>query len=142
MEKEQATVKRENFSRKRSAILKVLKDTECHPTADWVYAQLKPKYPNLSLGTVYRNLKKFCIDGKAASVGVINGQEHFDGCLEPHTHFTCEKCGDVFDVHETFFSDDALEKLSKSFNHNFSSVDVMFKGVCKKCEEGLCEQPA
>ena len=52
--------KRENFSRKRMAILSALQETTVHPTADWVYAKLKPRYPNLSLGTVYRNLKKFC----------------------------------------------------------------------------------
>ena len=57
--------KRENFSRKRTAILNALQETDVHPTADWVYAQLKPRYPNLSLGTVYRNLKKFCENGKA-----------------------------------------------------------------------------
>ena len=49
--------KRENFSRKRMAILSALQETTVHPTADWVYAKLKPRYPNLSLGTVYRNLK-------------------------------------------------------------------------------------
>ena len=78
--------KRENFSRKRTAILNALQETDVHPTADWVYAQLKPRYPNLSLGTVYRNLKKFCENGKAVSVGVINGQEHFDGNVKPHAH--------------------------------------------------------
>ena len=75
--------KRENFSRKRMAILEALQGTTVHPTADWVFSQLKPKYPDLSLGTVYRNLKKFCETGKAASVGVINGQEHFDGNTAP-----------------------------------------------------------
>ena len=75
--------KRENFSRKRMAILEALQGTTVHPTADWVFSQLKPKYPDLSLGTVYRNLKKFCETGKAASVGVINGQEHFDGLNRP-----------------------------------------------------------
>ena len=47
-----------NFSRKRMAILNTLQETTLHPTADWVYARLKPRYPDLSLGTVYRNLKK------------------------------------------------------------------------------------
>ena len=80
------------------AILSALQETTVHPTADWVYAKLKPRYPNLSLGTVYRNLKKFCETGKAVSVGVINGQEHFDGRVEPHAHFVCKRCGAVLDV--------------------------------------------
>ena len=69
---------RENFSRKREAIYQTVCDTKVHPTAEWVYEALKPVYPDLSLGTVYRNLKKFCESGKIRRVGVINGQEHFD----------------------------------------------------------------
>lgn len=86
------------------AILSALQETTVHPTADWVYAKLKPRYPNLSLGTVYRNLKKFCETGKAVSVGVINGQEHFDGRVEPHAHFVCKRCGAVLDVPRSFSS--------------------------------------
>ena len=48
---------RENFSRKREAIYQTVCDTKVHPTAEWVYEALKPVYPDLSLGTVYRNLK-------------------------------------------------------------------------------------
>jgi len=44
------------FSKKREAILNVIRDTDCHPSAEWVYQQLKPTHPDLSLGTVYRNL--------------------------------------------------------------------------------------
>ena len=52
-----ATAKK--FSRKREAILTCLHGTTCHPTAEWVYQQLKPQFPDLSLGTVYRNLAAF-----------------------------------------------------------------------------------
>lgn len=127
------TEKRENFSRKRSAILKALQSTDCHPTADWVYAQLKPKYPNLSLGTVYRNLKKFCESGRAISVGVINGQEHFDGDIDPHSHMICEKCGSVLDIPESFFNEEQLKALSEIYGHQITEAGVVFKGLCKDC---------
>lgn len=61
--------KRENFSRKRMAILSALQETTVHPTADWVYAKLKPRYPNLSLGTVYRNLKNSARRGRLSVLG-------------------------------------------------------------------------
>ena len=48
--------KRQNFSRKREAILMTIRNATIHPTAEWVYQQLKPQYPDLSLGTVYRNI--------------------------------------------------------------------------------------
>lgn len=127
--------KRENFSRKRMAILNALQETTVHPTADWVYAKLKPRYPNLSLGTVYRNLKKFCENGKAISVGVINGQEHFDGCVEPHAHFVCKRCGAVLDIPEEFFSQPELAKLSNRFRLHLESARVLFEGLCPQCEK-------
>ena len=127
--------KRENFSRKRIAILTTLQETTVHPTADWVYAKLKPRYPNLSLGTVYRNLKKFCETGKAVSVGVINGQEHFDGRVEPHAHFVCKRCGAVLDIPEEFFRKHELEALSARFHLKLEDASVLFQGVCLQCEK-------
>ena len=56
-----ATVRK--HSRKRDAILACLRSTTCHPTAEWVYQQLKPAIPDLSLGTVYRNLSMFKDEG-------------------------------------------------------------------------------
>lgn len=125
--------KRENFSQKRTAILNTLRKTRTHPTADWIYTQLKPELPNLSLGTVYRNLKMFCETGKAISVGVIDGQEHFDGFTHPHAHFVCDKCGSVMDVDKNFFGTDELSRLSDDTGWSVCSAAVTFHGVCGDC---------
>lgn len=58
-------------SKKRDAILECVRSTKEHPTADWVYSQLKPSIPDLSLGTVYRNLASFKREGVISSVGAI-----------------------------------------------------------------------
>ncbi len=71
-------VKKQNYSRKREAILESVCSTDIHPTADWIYQTLKPKFPDLS-GTVYRNIT---VQGKRpgiVSVGVVGGQEQLDG---------------------------------------------------------------
>ena len=54
-----------------------------------IYTALKPENPDLSLATVYRNLRDFCADGMAVSLGVINGHERFDADTSPHSHFVC-----------------------------------------------------
>ena len=127
--------RRENFSEKRLAILQTLQKTDVHPTAEWVYEALRPRYPNLSLGTVYRNLKRFCEEGKAASVGVINGQEHFDGTTAPHAHFICTKCHGVQDIRQDYFASKELTKLSESTGLQVESASVIFRGVCGSCRE-------
>ena len=127
--------KRENFSRKRTAILNALQETDVHPTADWVYAQLKPRYPNLSLGTVYRNLKKFCENGKAVSVGVINGQEHFDADVSRHSHFVCSACGRVLDIFEPLVEEETVAALEERYSLLIQSEDILFNGICPDCQK-------
>ena len=62
------------YSEKREAILRLLQSTQSHPTADWIYQSLKPTHPDLSLGTVYRNLAFFQEQGTVRSVAVVGGQ--------------------------------------------------------------------
>ena len=85
-------------SRKRDAILECLRCTTSHPTAEWIYTQLKPTIPDLSLATVYRNLAMFKDEGTIDSVGVYNGLERFDFRTDPHAHFICRICGAVSDI--------------------------------------------
>ena len=80
-------------SKKRQVILEALAATTAHPTAQELYQQLKPDYPDLSLGTVYRNLSLFSEQGDVMSVGVFRGQERFDARTEPHAHLHCVQCG-------------------------------------------------
>ena len=57
------------FSRKRAAILEALRGTHEHPSAEMLYARLKSEFPDLSLGTVYRNLAMFVADGRRGQRG-------------------------------------------------------------------------
>jgi Fur family peroxide stress response transcriptional regulator len=120
------------YSRKREAILEAIRSTRCHPTAQWVYERLKPGIPDLSLGTVYRNIGLFRQEGKLVSVGVVNGEERFDGFTEPHPHCVCERCGRIFDI--PCPDEEALASLAKTpagFAANFRKT--VFYGVCPEC---------
>ena len=124
---------RENFSRKRQAVLNALKGTDTHPTAEWVYRQLKPLYPDLSRGTVYRNLGRFQETGQAASLGVIGGHERFDGDTSPHAHLICQHCGAVIDVQGAMPGAGELESTSKQSGCEIQSASVTFRGICRNC---------
>jgi Fur family peroxide stress response transcriptional regulator len=92
-------LKRERkHSGKRDAILRIIRSTSSHPGAQWVYERLKPLIPNLSLATVYRNISLFREEGMVMSVGVVNGEERFDGVVDPHPHLVCRRCGKVIDL--------------------------------------------
>ena len=82
-----ATVRK--HSRKRDAILAKLCQTTAHPSAVWIFEELRKDIPDLSLGTVYRNLSVFKEEGLVVSVGTVNGQERYDANTAEHTHFIC-----------------------------------------------------
>ena len=120
-------------SRKRDAILDAIRSTTCHPSADWVYQTLKPTHPDLSLGTVYRNLDFFKQHGMVKSVGVVRGQERFDGNTSPHTHFVCDQCGDVLDLHD-IQPDPKLENtVSQQYQLHVHRRELTFYGLCPTC---------
>jgi Fur family peroxide stress response transcriptional regulator len=125
--------KRRNYSRKREAILNAVRSTTTHPTADWVYEKLKPEYPDLSLGTVYRNLAQFKQDGIVLSVGVVNGQERFDGNVKPHTHFVCSKCGCVIDIPDEYISSGQVSQAERKYHLQIDSTDILLRGICPEC---------
>ena len=102
-----------NFSSKRNAIYNAVCGTDTHPSARWVYDKLKPEIPDLSLGTVYRNIALFKDEGKVSVICNVNGEERIDGNTEPHPHFVCNKCKAVIDVENNQNADDLESQLAE-----------------------------
>ena len=119
-----------HYSRQREAILNVLRSTDTHPTASWIYEKVREQIPNISLGTVYRNLTELSQSGDILSIDVRDGQEHYDGDNSPHLHLRCRCCNGISDVP---MCEDPLSALAK--DNNFTpelSVYVIY-GKCKNC---------
>lgn len=122
------------YSKKRNAILELLQTTESHPSAEWLFQQLKPQYPDLSLGTIYRNLTFFQEQGDIISVGVVNGQERFDATTHPHSHFICECCGSVIDLHHLKMDEVLAKKVSEKCGLSVERFDLKVYGKCPTCQ--------
>ena len=123
------------YSKKREAILSALRGTKSHPSAEWVYQTLKPTNPDLSLGTVYRNLALFRQQGVIQSVGVVNGQERFDADTSLHHHFVCERCGSVLDLDFRQEQEDSWDQaVSEQYGFKTLRHELIFYGICKTCQ--------
>ena len=122
------------YSRKREAILDCLRHTKSHPSADWVYSQLKPDYPDLSLATVYRNLAMFKRDGVIISVGTVNGLERFDYNTLPHAHFVCSRCAAVIDVDEIQLPQSLCRQAEQQLDAQVTGSSICFTGLCSQCK--------
>ena len=119
-------------SKKREAILEALRCAKDHPSAEMLYSRLKGTYPDLSLGTVYRNLAFFINDGEITSVGAVAGQERYDADTSPHAHFICRRCGRVLDVETP-----ALERMDEAVERETGGLvlshALSFTGECAEC---------
>lgn len=121
------------YSKKREAILSAIQETDCHPSAEWVYSQLKPHHPDLSLGTVYRNLTFFQERGLVRSIGVVQGQERFDAKVSPHSHFVCNCCGHVLDLPDVNPEGGLEGVVSRQYGLAVERCELTFYGLCPSC---------
>lgn len=122
-----------NNSIKRSAILSALQATKEHPSAEMIYESLKSEFPDLSLGTVYRNLAIFCSDGSAVTVCTVCGKERFDGRTDAHSHFICRECRRVMDIEVGDDASEAFGRISSKYGYIPESVSLVYTGVCDTC---------
>ena len=122
------------YSKQRELVLKTVLENKIHPNAEFVYNTLKEENPDLSLGTVYRNLNSLVKNNMLRKISIPNGSDCFDGTLAEHQHLVCKDCGKVIDI-----SLSELEKIRMNvFNKTGFSVDystLAFEGVCKECQK-------
>ena len=119
--------------KKRDAVLNCLRSTTSHPSAEWVHAQLKPEFPDISLGTVYRNLSMFKQQGIIASIGTVRGVERFDANTQPHVHFICSSCDAVIDLPQMVIPAELAETASRCSGGHAETCQLSFTGTCREC---------
>ena len=123
-----------NF-RKRNAILSYLRSTTAHPSAETVFTDLKQQIPDLSMGTVYRNLNLFKQQGLATSVATVKGVERFDGNTAPHVHFICSECDAVIDLMDMQVPESLKSIAETCSGGRVEECHLSFTGQCKNCLE-------
>ena len=100
-------------SRQRNAILECVMRHHDHPTADIIYQELRESFPNISLGTVYRNLSLLTSLGKIMKITCENHADRFDGQTKPSIH--------------------PQEEIGAGFDGIISDYTITFRGYCAKC---------
>ena len=120
------------YSRQREAILDFIRTRTDHPTADVIYENIRIRYPNISLGTVYRNLSLLADIGEIRKLSDFAGADHFDGRTDRHCHFMCRKCHKIIDIENMNF-DQILQDAGKRFSGEITDFNARFFGLCEDC---------
>jgi len=116
-------------TKQREIILDIVNDSNEHLNAYSIYEKAKEKLPNISLGTVYRNLNLLTESGQMKKIVVDNEFDRYDKVNE-HAHFWCNICEKIYDVYE--FHENQIDKIN---GHLVMNYEIILKGICKKCQE-------
>lgn len=127
-----ATLRRS--TRQRHLVFEAVRETKSHPTAERVYEAVRRAMPRISLGTVYRNLQVLVEEGKLKSF-VRGGRIRYDADLDPHDHFSCERCGLLLDIPRA----ESLpgERKLKAQGYSVSGRTLEYHGLCRRCRRGI-----
>ena len=120
-------------SKQRDAVLEVLRASCDHPTADVIYERVKESIPNISLGTVYRNLGQLKDEGMITIVESSDTKVHYEGNLEEHIHFLCKRCFNITDI----FCKTQVPKALTDMGLQVESQKTVYYGICNNCRNNI-----
>lgn len=119
-------------TRQREVILEELRRVKTHPTADEIYQRVRKKIPEISLGTVYRNLELLSAGGIINKISLAGTRKRFDGRVEQHYHLRCLGCGRVEDLEMPLLGH--LEKeAARLSDYEITGHCLEFYGLCPAC---------
>ena len=121
---------KQRYSKQRETILQVIQSTLVHPNADWVYKETRKQIPNISLGTVYRNLNQLVESGRILKLK-DEAMVRYDGNTGQHDHFRCSVCGKWYDV--KMIDQSIIKSFADKHDFQIESFNLVLEGTCKSC---------
>lgn len=122
------------MTRQKKLVLEILRSTTCHPTADWIYEQARKQIPDISLGTIYRNLSNLKEAGEILELNYGSTFSRFDGNPRNHYHFVCEECKRIFDL-DIPLLEGLEERVSEQTGLCITQYRLEFYGRCRECRD-------
>lgn len=122
-------------SKQRQLVLEAVKSVHCHPTAEEIFQMVREENPNISLGTVYRNLNLLAEMGEILKLDLGGESDHFDGTSKEHGHLVCSRCGAIEDL-SCELSESVRALVSKELKREMEAVNLTVSGLCKICSCG------
>ena len=119
----------------RQLVIAAVRFLADHPTAEEVYDRITMDYPDISKGTVYRNLNSLVESGLLGKVSVPSGADRFDHILARHYHIKCTHCGKFMNVENFDYFHDLDDKLANATGFKMEHHGIVFSGLCPECQK-------
>lgn len=127
----------ERNTQQKNLILKAVRNSMIHPTAEDVYNNVIAALPNVSLTTVYRNLNKLAESGIIKRIQIPNQPDRFEKNPTKHYHICCEICGRFEDLTEPDYNFNLDNIVCASNGFFIKSHEIIFNGICSHCRDSL-----
>ena len=124
-----------NYSRQREEVIKFIKSSYSHPTAEDVYVAVKTKDPAVSRSTVYRNLGLLVESAIINKITMSVGPDRYDYVREPHNHVICSKCGCITDFCYGFEYEEMKKSILEQTGIEISDGGITLEGICNSCKK-------
>jgi len=120
-------------------MIEVLKGIGTHPSANWIYDEVRKKLPHISKGTIYRNLNLLQDEGVIIELNVDGMVGRYEIRQGNHYHFICEKCGRILDLNEPIETELNV-KFAKKTGFKITHHYLEFRGLCHDCQAGSAKK--
>ena len=117
------------YSKQRELVMQTVERLCDHPTAEEIYDKAAQECPNLSLGTVYRNLKLMELDGEIGHLEMPDGPDRYDANPTPHGHLLCDSCGDLADLPVVGL----IRDIESAIGTEVRGYTLTIRYICPKC---------
>lgn len=117
------------MTKQKALVLDIVSANCDHKTAEEIYRAAKEKMPQIAMGTVYRNLSQLVSEGRIRKIGVPNGPDRYDGCIEAHEHLFCDACGNIVDL----WCGDLTEIIEERTGVVIHRYTLDLHGLCPEC---------
>ncbi|NLZ45355.1 MAG: transcriptional repressor [Clostridiales bacterium] len=120
----------------RQVVLKVVRESMDHPTAETIFERARELDPNISVATVYRNLGILFQKGEINQIALPFGACHYDFNLAQHYHFYCNACNSVEDIIAKDVENKSFQGLKDKLDmpkYVINGCELIFTGLCPNC---------
>jgi len=103
-----------------------------HINIDNLYDIMLKKFNSISLATIYKNINLMLENSFIQEVKIPHEKSVYELTKEAHSHLVCNKCNSIEDV--SIDLPVVTHAVNNNSNFKIDKVDVVFSGVCKKCQ--------
>lgn len=125
-------------TKQKQVIYSIIKELDCHPTAQQLHQILIERGYNIGISTVYRVLADAVEEGIVTTLFSNDKMEHFDGNTNPHYHIICTECGRIYDSLMLYNKRIDMHGGEEDRGFKILTHNLEFIGICPDCQKKEC----